>query len=201
METPYREQQPQGGAQRPVSPVKATFTRRVQDLGKVVYLVALGGVWLVVGTPFWVWLLARALGGFSIALVASQFSQQNMPSIEARLDYVCGFLFRGFRQLYNSIFLGVENEQVMQLSIPRLALESFGTLVFLFLVLLVEAPQRLENAIPPLGKLAGEVSGFVTGLAPAASVLLYFGVGVLGYLVGAVIFRDNAKSIGDRNEH
>jgi hypothetical protein len=193
----------------PVSP-RFSLTRLVIATCKLIFLAGIGVVWTVAGGAFWLMLLLRALGVFTVTLLASQFTHQNMPSIQDHLDYVAGFLFRGYRQLYGSIYDRKPEMPPLEVRPLYLLVEVLGKFLFWFMVVLLVAPERVQHAMPPLAQLADEASRAYTNLSPVMSVVAYFVAGIVGCIVTmltATIFanrssdRTTSKTTGAANAH
>ncbi|HMO04223.1 MAG TPA: hypothetical protein PKE26_15945 [Kiritimatiellia bacterium] len=153
-------------------------------LVKLVFLIVGWTFWGILGTLFWCALVFRALVVFSAAFLYAMFTEQNPSPIELHVEHLTDLWFRGFRNVYQSLF-GKMQHTPMEVRNTRLFLEVFWACAFWYALLLIWMPSR---AIPAYSAFSRELSNFLSGISfgwnLVAAIIVFFIALIIGYKIG-----------------
>ena len=118
-------------------------------------------VWVVIGMPWWIAVLLRALTIFTIAFLAALFKREDVPSVVGELEQLAAIWPNGFRQAWEQFYGKPSSGPRPKPDLWRLLVESGFTIILVGFV-----------ALGAIG------SSWGTTLLFLVAALVAFGVGV-----------------------
>lgn len=138
---------------------------------KTVFLLVAWFFWAVLGTIYWLGLVARALAVFSFSFLYAMFTGQGVPTVQNSLEELTELWFDGFRSAYESLF-GNPSIQRIEVRNGRLALEILWGLIY-WLASFAFALALSGKFLPTIEHYGNDIGTFFAGAIVAFAKIIH----------------------------